>query len=1493
MRLMRLITAIFLFSLSCVLVAARRIPPQLPHNSHTQKLLNNISRRSKFYDVDFSPDGRTIASASGDRIIRMWDVVSGRELKRIDGHAGSVCFSTDGKKLAAGFFDSSVKIWDVDSCTLKETMDGHAGVISCVTFSPDSEILASSSWDKKVILWNTATGELIKILKGHTDKVTSLSFSLDGRLIASASDDFTIRLWDVMTGKEINRLEGHSNRISSVSFSPAGDLLASASNDGTVCLWDFRQGKEVKRLEVNSDTVASVCFSPDGGIVASAYWDINKNQGIVRFWESITYQIVRPFIGDPFQGHSEKINSICFSPDGKILASASDDRTILLWDTITGWEIGPLTGHMDQVNSVCFNNEGTTLASGSWDNTIYLWDTETGTEKKRLKGHSQEISCIAFSPDGHFLASASHDKSVRLWNVIEEKGQEIGEAKKRPDWVSFVDFHPSGNTLATASGSNIRLWRVDNGEQISILQGHTQLINCVDFSPEGDFLASCSEDETIRLWDIESGETTRQFVEHGRFIRFSPDGRILASASHDNKIRLWDVSTGMEIKTLEGHTDRINSLSFSNDGQTIASASWDQTIRFWNVITGEQIAQLIGHLDKVSSIEFNPKKNIVASGSADRTIRFWDLDTKKEIWRLISGQKGNWISCKIGDECFRRDDGTLLVDVIDNNVVPISPPPGQAKGPIKLEVVSAPQSLNTVDGEVNKFTIQIKNIGSIKVFWLRVGHDITRDKANKNPLVFYPPPIKYCLEPGGTADFSCQVSAHAEYKNPQEIKTSLDLKITSRVGEHISHTIKVKTSAPGLNFLQAKLRNQSVLENPLKLFFIPSTVKPTLLVSLKNTGEQALKEVLFEARVSGKTYPLGTIEQDISAEEIISLSFILPREMQIDKDTRISLTAYTQNNPIHVWEFLDQPILSLKLSFYLYLALLLIISILVILFLFYRPPLIFKLTASPEILLREVPIEKLGFLKWLLKFTRRLEMVLETNKIKVIWLDYAIKFRKNKDTKTQADLLTNRIREGAGELDMNDPDLSLYKFHLEDNFMLKIKTCSLLFITSEISIEKLSSKLGSINFTDTAIIIINLAKKQLNIPADLPMKSKSGARFVIPDSTDLTRLLLSPRTQYVFSRLVASHFDNLIAISPYQIGGGVAKESIFFGRNQEIADIMERSYNNYLLIGTRQIGKTSLLRAIERRYQTCPQVDFYYISLVNGDILEPLAKALGLPLDISLSNLLTHLENTDGGRPPFFLIDEADLFIEAEAKKDYPLLRHFRRLKEQKICYFILAGFWKLYFYSTYDYQSPIFNFGETLFISTLEYDACYQLATKPMKYLNLEYESEDLVKLILQKTGNRANLISLACNQILKNVDIHTRVIKRQDIDSALASEELFKELYYWVQLAGRENDEDSYEMTAIKLANNLDRIIVYATIHLESFTQEKLCQLLKKYHCPFENEEVKGSLKRLEISYILKKEEANYIYPIPIFIKFVQSQAPKASLSNELKSRQALKKK
>ncbi|MCL4298629.1 MAG: protein kinase [Anaerolineae bacterium] len=496
------------------------------------------------FGLAFSPDGKHLATGNEDGTVQLWLLppvaksanTSGeiKELFTLVGHTAGVAeveFSPDGKHLATASSDQTAKVWDITSGQELLTLSGHTLDLNDLSYSPDGTRLATASWDGTVKIWDTATGQLLLNLTGHTSEVWDATFSPDGTRLATASPDGTAKLWDTTSGRELITLAGHTGSVRKVTFSPDGTHLATASVDGTARVWDISPSCEGLTLTDLEGEIVEVVYSPDGTRLAAS-----NGFGTVKIWDAASGQGLLAIAA-----HKEWISGVTFSPDGTRLATASDDGTAKVWDVTSGQALLTLSGHTDWVNRVTFSPDGARLATASADDTVKIWEATSGQELLTLSGHNDMVWDVAFNPDGTHLATASSDKTIRLWDAA--SGQELLTLSGHTDAVNRVNFSPDGTQLASSSwDGTARVWDASSGQELLTLTGHTGPVWGLDFNTEATHLVTGSTDGTAKTWDLASGQELLSLTGHTHSINsldLSPDGTRLATASSDGTVRVY------------------------------------------------------------------------------------------------------------------------------------------------------------------------------------------------------------------------------------------------------------------------------------------------------------------------------------------------------------------------------------------------------------------------------------------------------------------------------------------------------------------------------------------------------------------------------------------------------------------------------------------------------------------------------------------------------------------------------------------------------------------------------------------------------------------------------------------------------------------------------------------------------------------------------------------------------------------------------------------
>ena len=596
-------------------------------NIESGKKIRTIKTGSSPSSVVYNPDGKSIASIINWYTIQLWDIESGEIIKIITEASDtveSIVYSPSGDVLAAGYSNGTIKLRDTDTLEIIATLSVSSGLVNALAYTPDGNTLATGSSNNTISLWDIQTLKNIVTFKGHSESVNSVAFSSDAKVIASGSDDKTIRLWSSKSFELLETLTGHSDKVNEIVYSADSKTIASVSTDQTIKIWNPSSYKthysNTTNLGKNRDFTKN---------------DSNKNSKSIP---TLSEQSVNTFIG-----HTNAVNHLTYSPDGMVIASASEDNKIRIWDAKSGKTIKILSGHTSAVNSISFSPSGKIIASGSSDSTVRLWNSESGALIRTINTQATIISSLAFSPDGMSIAVATYDNSIQIWNV--QSGESINLLMGHSDFVNSVVFSPKGEVLASGSSDKtVRLWDVRSGKTIVVLSEHSSSIYSLAYSPDGKALVAGSS-TSLRIWDTKSLKLINKYSHNSSgSIAYSPDGKFVAASSPE-EIKLWHADTGKIMTTIttnRGDGNYSRALAYSPNGKSIAFGSDDGSIRIWDIELSRGVngANLYPgtHVDQFA---YHPNGRILATAESSAEgrgviIKLWDLESGKNTKVLKS-----------------------------------------------------------------------------------------------------------------------------------------------------------------------------------------------------------------------------------------------------------------------------------------------------------------------------------------------------------------------------------------------------------------------------------------------------------------------------------------------------------------------------------------------------------------------------------------------------------------------------------------------------------------------------------------------------------------------------------------------------------------------------------------------------------------------------------------------------------------------------------------
>ncbi|KAF9911806.1 hypothetical protein EC991_002108 [Linnemannia zychae] len=557
-------------------------------------------------------------------------------------------YSSDDKHYTVGFTNGFITIFDTLRWTIAHSFQGSKKSITAIAFSPDEGLLAYGDMlgvARTRRSDRNSTKDTLSF-QAHSDYISDLVFSSDGCRIATSSQDNKVGLWDVISGEclwpkgKIKRHEG----ASSVAFSPDGTLLASSGSDKVIKFWEVASGKCKSELKGHDGPISKVLFSPSGLQIASA-----SSDKTVRVWSVSTGTCEHIFLG-----HSERVTSIVYSPGGQQLVSCSEDSTVRTWDPRNGGA-GPIyRGHKDYVVSVTYSPDGEHFASCGRDKTLRVWDCrattkgavlfgQTNTESSgwypysTVKGHGEDtwpMRTIAISSCGRWVAAGGEDPVVRLWNATGHTETPHATYSANNDVLNSIAFSPDTTYLAsTSDDGTVLIWNIQTGERKHTLTHGIQTpVKCLTYLSSGELLATGGKN--CKIWHVETGELEAELKNERSVVTIaSPDDRELWLGTENQKVDVWSCAGNGEDTAL------VSTVVFTGDFRYVASSLGGGSVHLWNTESGERGPIMEGHLVSIECLSSSSVSNLLVAGSSDGAIGIWNSETGKSL-SMFKGHSG-------------------------------------------------------------------------------------------------------------------------------------------------------------------------------------------------------------------------------------------------------------------------------------------------------------------------------------------------------------------------------------------------------------------------------------------------------------------------------------------------------------------------------------------------------------------------------------------------------------------------------------------------------------------------------------------------------------------------------------------------------------------------------------------------------------------------------------------------------------------------------------
>lgn len=663
--------------------------------SPSQGQLQIVANQAHAYSanaVAVTPDGLLIATASSDKLAKLWDATTGQLVRSFAGATSglkSVAVAPDGSLVAAGDDSGYLHIWEAASGLILQSLKAHDGAINALSWSADGRHLASGMHHFKgtddppagatLTIWDTESWKVARVYEG-TPAIVGVAFLADGAHLAVLTEKGVV-IWDVVRGLTRRSFVIEASYDNRLTASRDGRTLAVISHS-SVTLVDVERGI-LRDTAVTPGYLLGAAFSVDGARIYAGSRD-----GTLLSWEVRTgRRLDRIELPD---GRSDVLVAVAMPDGNSLLTVSTNGGPAILRSTETGEALKLIGKHVDAVGTVAFTPNGDRIVAGG-GSTVSVWDVRTGAKLRHYDPGEDFVAEAHLSRDGSRLLLGYPLRLLRTLDLqsglpiaeFRDAKRELTESEKSDPIMQSVmslqvdidsrsygfDISPDGRQAAFGrNDGTVKIVDLESGKLERSMAAHENFVSFITYDPEGRRFVSGGADQIVRLWNASTGELVREFKGHRWAVRsaaFNADGSRLLTGSGDRTLILWDVATGQPLSVLEGDTHVVRSVAFFPDGKRAVSGSYDGKVRLWDLDQGRLTHTLEGHVSDVNSVAVSPDGLRIASASVDGTVRLWSAGTGASLATLITSASGEWVSLSGAGFVNASAEGADLLGVVD------------------------------------------------------------------------------------------------------------------------------------------------------------------------------------------------------------------------------------------------------------------------------------------------------------------------------------------------------------------------------------------------------------------------------------------------------------------------------------------------------------------------------------------------------------------------------------------------------------------------------------------------------------------------------------------------------------------------------------------------------------------------------------------------------------------------------------------------------------